>query len=90
MTAILILVKAECENYSAVVKQAQGEIVSYFGTKHAEADDEMPVVKIENIEVNHADINAIGNAISVCCELLVIVNTESPQVRDKFVYLNKE
>lgn len=90
MTTILISAKTECENYSSVVKQAQGIIVSYFGTKHATADDEMPIVKVDNVEVNHVDINDIGNAISVCCDLLVIANSDSPQVRGKFIFLNKE
>lgn len=90
MTTILISVKTECENYSAITKQAQSVIVSYFGTKHATVDDEMPVVKVNDIEVNNADINTISDAISVCCDLLVIANSDSPQVRGKFVYLNKE
>ena len=90
MTAILILVKTECENYSTIVKQAQGEIVSYFGTKHATADDEMPIIKVDNVKVNHVDINNISNAISVCCDLLVIANSDSPQVRGKFIFLTKE
>lgn len=90
MTTILIAVKTACENYPATVKQAQHEIVSYFGTKHATEDEEMPIVKVDNVEVNHADINALSNAVSVCCELLVIVNSDSSQVQGKFIHLNKE
>ena len=90
MTTILISAKTDCENYSTVVKQAQGVIVSYFGTKHAVADDEMPIVKIDNVDVNHADVNTIGDAISVCCDLLVIANSESAQVKGKFIFLTKE
>ena len=90
MTTILISAKTECENYSSVVKQAQGIIVSYFGTKHAEADAEMPIVKVNDIEVNNADVNIISDTISVCCEILVITNSDSPQVKGKFIFLNKE
>ena len=90
MTTILISVKTECENYRVNVEQAQNAIVSYFGTKHATADEEMPIVKINDIEVNNADVNIIGNAISVCCDLLVIANSDSPQVKGKFIFLNKE
>jgi len=90
MTTILISVTNECENYSAVVKQAQHAIVSYFGNKHATLDDEMPLVKIDNVEVSNADINTIGDIISVCCDLLVIINSDSPQVKGKFIFLNKE
>lgn len=90
MTSILISVKTECENYPAVVKQAQDVIVSYFGTKHATADEEMPVVKVNDIEVNNADVNIIGNTISVCCDIIAVVNSDSPQVKGKFIFLTKE
>lgn len=90
MTTILISVKTECENYRVNVEQAQNTIVSYFGTKHATADEEMPIVKINDIEVNNADVNIISNTISVCCDLLVIANSDSPQVKGKFIFLNKE
>ena len=90
MTTILIVVKTACENYSAIVKQAQDIIVSYFGTKHATADDEMPIVKINDIEVNNTDVGIIDNAISVSCDLLVVANSDSPQVRGKFIFLTKE
>lgn len=90
MTTILISVKNDCGNYSATVEQAQCAIVSYFGTKHAVADDEMPVVKVDNVEVNNADVNALCNAISVCCDLLVVANSDSPQVKGKFIFLTKE
>lgn len=90
MTTILIVAKTECENYSAVVKQAQNVVVSYFGTKYATADEEMPIVKVCDIEVNNADVGIIDNAISVSCDLLVIANSDSPQVRGKFIFLTKE
>lgn len=89
-TTILISVKNECENYRVTVEQAQHAIVSYFGTKYATVDEEMPVVKIDNVEVNNADINTLDGIISVCCDLLVIVNSDSSQVKGKFVFLNKE
>lgn len=90
MVTILILVKTECENYRATVEQAQNAIVSYFGTKHATVDEEMPIVKIDNVEVNNADINTLDGIISVCCDLLVIANSDSPQVKGKFIFLTKE
>ena len=90
MTTILIVAKTECENYSAVIKQAQSVIASYFGIKHATVDDEMPVVKVNDIEVNNVDINTISDAISICCELFVIINSDSSQVKGKFIFLNKE
>lgn len=90
MTTILISVKTECENYSAVVKQAQGVVMAYFGTKHATADEELPVVKVNDIEVNNADVNTISDTISAYCEILVITNSDSPQVKGKFIFLNKE
>ena len=86
----MISAKTDCENYPTIVKQAQGVIVSYFGTKHAVADDEMPIVKIDNVDINHADVDTIGDAISAYCDLLVIANSESPQVKGKFIFLTKE
>lgn len=74
--SILILPEINMNvNLAASLKKAQDVIVSYFGKKFAEADDNHPYVKI-SIDITQEDIDTLNQEIDLTCITLIGVLAE--------------
>lgn len=74
--AILILPEINMNvNLAASMKKAQNEIVNYFGTKSAIADECVPIVKI-TCEITQDDMDFLNKKIDLSCITLIAVLAE--------------
>ena len=90
ITKIIITVPTNCENYKDVVEATKQKIVGYFGSKFAQREEIHPIVTIFNCPVTEEDLQILYDNLFKDVILLVIVSTESKQVKGDFIYLNPE
>lgn len=62
-------------NLAASIKKAQTEIVNYFGTKSAEADEYIPMVKI-TCDITQEDLDILNKKIDLSCITLIAILAE--------------
>ena len=89
-TKILILMPDTIENYKVTLGCVKNKIVSYFGTKFAEAEEVIPVVTIEGCEVNQKDLQELHEGMYKDVALIVVVNSDSKQIEGDIITLTKE
>ena len=87
---MIITVPTNCENYKDVVETTKQKIVGYFGSKFAQGEEIHPIVTIFNCSVTEEDLHILYNNLLKDVILLVIVSTESKQVKGDFIYLESE